>query len=342
VANDPNVSWSNALKVDQLQEAHVEGTVPLAIVQGVVSAEAHSVVLDFAAGSCKLAGLADDNADSNEQSDQLRRWLTSHTHRFVIASFDFGAHKNLASLQPTTLKLNVTKSNAGNGILQVLIAAQRNQPSAPAVDVTEPIPTASGSEYSLLINSKILIEDVVVDGFNRGSGLVKLVAVAPDPEHKAWRAQTRNPMQFKGRIAFGGVFPEIEHHAQLDMTWHGSAKDGLALSPYISPGGNIDLQMTLAASYPIKISGSGQDQQIQFTAGPISLTATGVAENAVKPQLERFLHGDILNDMTAVSLSPLSDFVLKNLKVPGHFLRMSDVHVTGDLLIVGTLEEDGQ
>lgn len=338
-ANDPNVSWSPAINAATSNASSVQATLPVSVVQGLVSADTHSVVLEFAAASFAAQGLTGTSIDHAAFADQLPHWFASSNFRPIIASVDFGNHANLAALQPTSFKLNVPQSAGGNSSLQLLIATQGNQPAATSINVTEPVPVDAGSAYSLMISSKVLIQNVLVDGYNRGTGLVKLVSVAPDTADGAWYAQTRNPMQYQGKVSFGGTFPDIERSASLGMNFRGSVADGPSISTYIAPGANINLQLGVSANYPLKLSGEGGDQQIQLSAGPIAVSATGLAENVVKPQLESFLNNDIKNDMAAVSLAPVSNFALKNLQFPGHIPKMTHVQLPGDLLIVGTFEQ---
>ena len=336
-ANDPNVSWNAPENAGLSHDAHVAGTVPLSIVPGVVAADSHSVVLDFSSGADALHNVSGGQLNQPAIRDQLRQRFADNLHRFVVASVDFGDHANLASLRPRSLKLNTMQSIGGNKVLQLFIATSGSPPESASINVTEPVPAASGSQYSLMISSKVVIRDIIVDGYNRGTGLVKLVAVAPEASGKAWYAQTRNPMQYQGTISWGSVFPEIKKQAELGMNFVGSLADGLAVSPYTSPSSNVNLRLGVSASHPLKLSGDGR--QIQLTAGPRSVSATGLAENAVKPQLEKFLNEDIKNDMTAISFAPVSTFAQKNLVFPGHVHRMQQAHLPGDLLIVGTFEE---
>jgi hypothetical protein len=338
-ANDPNVSWCSPVNAVTSNDSIVQATLPVSIVKGLVSANTHSVVLEFAAASFAAQGLTGTSIDHAAFADQLPHWFASSNFRPIIASVDFSDHANLAALQPTSFKLNVPQSAGGNSSLQLLIATQGNQPAATSIDVTEPVPVDTGSDYSLLISSKVLIPNVLVDGYNRGKGLVKLVSIAPDTADGAWYAQTRNPMQYQGTVSFGGAFPDIERSASLGMNFLGSVADGPSISTYIAPGANIELQLRVSANYPLKLSGEGVDQQIQLSAGPATVSATSLAENVVKPQLESFLNNDIKNDMTAVSLTPVSNFALKNLQFPGHIPKMTHVQMPGDLLIVGTFEQ---
>ena len=242
-------------------------------------------------------------------------------------------------VEPASLKLNTMQSSEGDRVLQFLFATSGEPPDSASTNVLDPVPSGSGFDYSLMIGSKAVIQDIVVPGFNQGTGLVKLVAVPPASPAGAWYAQTRNPMQFQGTVRFGGAYPEASHQTEMGMNFLGSLAGGLAVAPYTGPNSNISLQLGVSATYPLKTSSDGQ--QVAITAGPASVTATGLAENAVKAQLESFLNDGIKSDMTGVSLAAISNFVQKNLTFPGHALAMSEAHFPGDFLILGTFEEVG-
>ena len=189
-----------------------------------------------------------------------------------------------------------------------------------------------------MISSKAVIQDIVVPGFNQGTGLVKLVAVPPASPAGAWYAQTRNPMQFQGTVRLA-VSTRKPPKTEMGMNFLGSLAGGLAVAPYTGPNSNISLQLGVSATYPLKTSSDGQ--QVEITAGPASVTATGLAENAVKPQLESFLNDGIKSDMTGVSLARDIELCPEEPDLPRPAPAMSEAHFPGDFLILGTFEEVG-
>lgn len=337
---DPSVQTGDAAaRRLSAPSAYLESTVP---VSTTVSGDEHSVVLNFAASSSAIYGINASEINAPAAAQSIGKWFADQNTGIPVTTVNFGNLAGVASLQPSSMKLNAIQTSAGNRILQILIATQGNQPTATRLDVGEPIPTESGISYSLIINSKAVVQDVIVPGYNKGTGQVKLVAAAPDSESGAWHAQTRNPMQYHGRISCIAGNVNTESQSQSGMNFLGTSDSGLMLKTYESPGNTISLQLSLSASYPITVSGSGLNQKIQLTATPASVAATGVAENAVKPQLEEFLNKDIMHDMTGISMDPVSSFALRSLSFPGHVPNMKTVQFPGDFVVVGTLEKESE
>jgi hypothetical protein len=338
-ADDPGAIWGPAETAVLPQDSGVNATVPLSVVPGSTAAAPRSVVLDFSSAEFALENMPSGPLDEPAILDRLRRRSAAAPQRLVVAAVDLGEPANELALEPASLKLNTMQSSEGDRVLQFLFATGGEPPDSASTNVLDPVPSGSGFDYSLMIGSKAVIQDIVVPGFNQGTGLVKLVAVPPASPAGAWYAQTRNPMQFQGTVRFGGAYPDVSHQTEMGMNFLGSPAGGLAVAPYTGPNSNISLQLGVSATYPLKTSSDGQ--QVAITAGPASVTATGLAENAVKAQLESFLNDGIKSDMTGVSLAAISNLVQKNLTFPGHALAMSEAHFPGDFLILGTFEEVG-
>ena len=313
----------------------MDATVPLSVVPGSTAAAPRSVVLDFSSAEFALENMPSGPLDESAILDQLRRRSAAAPQRLVVAAVDFGEPANELALEPTSLKLNAMQSSEGGRILQLLFATGGEPPESASTNVLDPVPSGSGFDYSLMISSKAVIQDILVPGFNQGTGLVKLVAVPPASPAGAWYAQTRNPMQFQGTVRFGGVYPEVSHQTEMGMNFLGSPAGGLAVAPYTGPNSNISLQLGVSATYPLKVSSDGQ--QVEITAGPASVTATGLAENAVKAQLESFLNDGIKSDMTGVSLAAISTLRPEEPDLPGPCSRDERGPLPGRFLDPGNL-----
>jgi hypothetical protein len=239
-------------------------------------------------------------------------------------------------LQPTSLQFRVLLTPSGARVLQLLVGGPGEAPSNAVIDVTEPVPAADGCDYSLLVDSAVVIQDVVT-GFNAQTGLVKLVAVTPDPATgpgAAAYAQTRNPMEFQGRISCGKAITPIQSSAAMGMNFKGSPNDGLVVSGYALPGGTISLQLAVAGSFPLQLSSDGE---LKLSAASTSVTAKGVAENMVKPQLQSFLTDDISPNISNVSLPGAPDLLLRRLSLPGLQPKIEHAQIPADLVLAGTL-----
>lgn len=333
--NDSRVTWNESVPLAS-QQATVEGRASVSVVQDRTSAQSFSVTLNLQAGKLQLLGLL-SGANHPSLADRLQQSLAAASLKPVLATVsvaDDGTHE---ALRPTTLQANCPPSDRGK-MLQLFMGTQGTVPQSTAINVPAHVLDTLESDYSLMISSQVMVQNVIVDRYNKGTGLVKLVAVAPQTDDQPWHAQTRNPMQYQGTISFGGAYPDIKRQAELGMNFVGTPSTGLSVQTYISPDSNIELQLGVSATYPLSISGTGIGQQLQLNPGPASVSATGLAETTVKPQLDSFLNNDIKNDMAAISLSVVSDFALKTMQFPGHIPKFEHVQFPGDLLIVGSLE----
>src|SRR5205085_69669 len=164
----------------------------------------------------------------------------------------------------------------------------------------------------------------------------KLVAVNADPAggSEAAYAQTRNPMQFQGTISCGKAITPIQSNAAMGMNFKGSTTDGLVVSSYALPGGTISLQLAVAGNFPLQLSDTGE---IKLSAASTSVTATGVAENTVKPRLQFFLNEDIGPNISNVSLSSTTDLLLRRLNLAGLQPKIDHAQIPADLVLAGTL-----
>lgn len=336
---DSRVKWGYSKSFDSSDKIYVACTVPFSLVNNETTTNIHSVSLNLLAGSFSLDNIKIDGVDASAITQKLKQWFVGKIKQFKVASFDSSLVREWIEPNSVNPEINVIETNDGVRLLQIFFGPENNsQSKSPKVEIEEPIPSESNVAFSVMINSRILIQDMV-KRFNKGMGLVKLVAIAPKSPSGNYFAQVRNPMAYEGTVDFGGFYPEIKNHAELGMNFSGSPKNGLAISYYTSPGSNIDLQLKITGNYAVKIDGSGKNQIIRFLAGAYSVAATGLAENTVKPQLEDFLEG-IKDDMNAITLDGFTKFVLQDMSFPGHFAEIKQAETPGDFIILGTLQKN--
>jgi hypothetical protein len=316
--------------------AAIEGTVALQL-RAADDEPATSIALDLANATVSCQGLELASAPA-DLGARIASALAGDQPYPPLVSLDLSPDPGSAptALQPSSLQHNVTVTPSGNRVLQFLIGGPDGAPADATIDVTEPVPTADGCDYSLLVESGVVIQDIVT-AYNAQTGLVKLVAVNPDPAAGATAAyaQTRNPMQFHGKISCGQAITPIVSYAAMGMNFKGSTTDGLVVSGYALPEGNISLQLAVAGSFPLQLSPAG-DLKLSAAAST-SVTANGVAENNVKPRLQSFLSDDISPNMNSVALPAPGDLLRRRLSLPGLQPQIAHAQIPADLLLAGTL-----
>jgi hypothetical protein len=195
--DNPDITWDDPTTIDVAGKPTVRGAVALGTVQGLVepplpdgskgkASDTHSVVLDFAKGSFTVRDLNIDtnNADLNLQ---LSNWFTASEIKYLINTVVFNDVSTLKALQPVSFKLNVLTTNSGKDILQVFITTTGEQKNNLTINVNEPIP--DGFHNSLMINTKIMFQDIFVESFNKGSTNVTVAQVKPPNDFTAWGAK---------------------------------------------------------------------------------------------------------------------------------------------------------
>jgi hypothetical protein len=334
--NDPKVEWTPSISIDTTSKPSVSGTVTLGQVQGLV-ANSRSLVLDFAKGAFDLNHLTVQGVKNSDIVNQLKDWFATNKITYILASLDFQNLANLPALTPTAFEFAVTKTNAGNTIVQLLMTTNGKQPTDNSILVTEPIPTADGLTCSLMISSRILYQDILVAGINQGNRPFKLQASAPTAAGQCWSAAISPAMVFSGEFSFGSCCNRttVSYSVPLGGKFTGSETTGFSLS---QQQGDQSIQISLSANYAVQLSGSGPDQEIAIVPGTPTVTVTGGAESECKSQLEQFLNNDLKNAVAGISCAPIKYMALKNLLFPGNLIKMHQLQVPGDLLIVGTFD----
>ncbi len=334
--NDPSVEWEAPVTIDLSAHPSFSGTVALQQVQGLVNPTSHSLILDFAKGAFTLNNITVAGVNNSDVVNQIKNWFATNQIRYVLASLDFTSFTGKPALTPTAFQFNVVTTNAGNTIVQLLITTNGTTPPSTAINVSEPIPTADGLTCSLMVSSRILYNDVLSAGFN-GSGF-NLVPLSPAAPGQIWHATISPQFHFAGSFSFGNCCNRqtVTYSIYLGGIYSGSPTSGFVLTQHITPSGNVSVEIDVYAAYPVALSGSGAGQQITITPGTPSVTVSGSAENEIKSQLSDILNNNFRNGMSGISFAPVTFFALKNLVFPGNLIKMSQVQVPGDLLIVGT------
>ncbi|MFC5743646.1 hypothetical protein [Dyella tabacisoli] len=334
--HDPRVTWGKVQSVDVSQQPYLSGTVSLQQVQGLVGS-AHSLVLNFAQGAFTLNALTIVGVNNTTLVNQLKSWFATQNIRYLLASVDFQNLSGIPGLTPTAFRFNVLTTNAGNTIVQLLITTNGSAPSSTVINVNEPIPTADGLNCTLMLNSRLLYQDVLVRGFNGHGGSFSLIPLGPNGGYNAWYATINPRMHFEGSFSYGNCCDRttVTYSVYLGGNYTGTATEGFALSQEIHTQGNAPVDITVSARYPVRLSGSGPNQSITITPGTPSVTVSGGAEDEMKSRLEDILNNNIRNAMAGVSFTPVTYFALKNLLFPGNLISMSQIQVPADMLIAG-------
>ena len=316
----------------------LSATVPLSTVTGLLNADTHTVVLDFAQGSFTATDVTITGVDSQKLSAQIKSYFMTHDVKYQIASLDFTNGSSLASLTPTSFKLRVYSTNAGNQIVQILIVTDGTASTAYPI-VTEPIPTASGYSCSLMISSRIVFSDILCAGFNAAGKAFKLYP-QNNGTAQGYGAYISPQMHFSGSFSYGSCCDKttVKYSIYLGGTYTGTATQGFHLYQSVTPKGNVGNTITVSGFDPMSLSGAAAVQQINITATTPSVSVTGGASGKINSELTGILGGPFKAAMSDVSFTPVSYFALRNILFPGSLMKMSVVQVPTDLVIVGTFE----
>lgn len=314
--NNPNIKWGEKKVIDVSSKPTLAGTVGLGMVQGLVEPElpdgskgnkndSHSVVLDFAKGSF-IAENLDIDTDNATLNLQLSNWFVTNPIEYLINTVVFNDSTTLKSLQPTKFKLNVLTTNSLKNVLQVFITTNGQQQSNLTINVNEPIP--DGYHNSLMINTKIMFNNIFVDSFNQGTSNLQVAAVNPLNDFSTWSAKVtegtvsgvaefKNSGNSETRINSSGntivwplkdltFTPTVNNGIQL--TYNASQNVGFQnrrYSCYASQYGSncfwsewnnysVNVNVKLTGYYPLEVINSGKKQEIQIASSPPNVTVT--------------------------------------------------------------------
>ena len=332
--NDDRVTWGPVQPIAVGSNPSISAAVPLTSVTGLIDANTHTVVLDFANGAFTVTNVTIDGVTSQQLADQIRSWFATHGVKYQVASVDFGSG-TIAALTPTQFELNVLQTNSGNIVVQFLITTDGSPASGMPI-VLEPVPTASGYSCSLMINSRIVFSDILCAGFNAAGKPFSLYPQSPSAS-EGYSAYIAPPLHFSGSFSYGSCCDKttVTYSLYLGGSYSGTATDGFFLYQSITPSGNVGNTITVAANNPVSLSGSGASQAIQITPQAPIVNVTGGASGTINSELQAILSSDFTGAMAGISFGPITYFALKNVLFPGNLLTMSVVQVPTDLLIVG-------
>ncbi|WP_413207811.1 hypothetical protein [Rhodospirillum sp. A1_3_36] len=263
------VNWASPSVVDTSKSPYIHANVQLSTIRGVVAPpddqgnaeDTLTVTLDFPSGSFVLKDITvepknwDPSGDASRISNAIANYYSQNEIRFdvqTINTTDLAADK---ALTPTQFVLHGLTTQAGNNVLQLLIATSGKPQSSQSLTLTEPVaynpagPVAGISDFmvSLMISSQLTFQHVFVNSFNRGSTNFMVDAVAPGTNYQAWSARMKTgmvtaPVPFKDSYQVNGTKTEFRISASSnDLSWDISgltytrtATEGVAL--YYSNG----------------------------------------------------------------------------------------------------------
>ncbi|MFK2891574.1 hypothetical protein ISS98_10615 [Dyella flagellata] len=209
----PDIEWGDPVKVDVSKKPYVNGSVALAKISGIVtpppgqgsSSQTHTVILDFPQGAFTLSQFEVDppNWDPDHHaiqiSNALANYYATNEIKYQVQTINYSNLSNDPALQPSKFVLNATTTNAGNNILQILIATTGdiqhahtltlNEPIA--YDPSNPIPGQSDFSVSLMISTRLMFEHIFVTSFNQGGTNLQVEAVDPGKDFQSWSARIK-------------------------------------------------------------------------------------------------------------------------------------------------------
>jgi len=314
--DNPAIDWSKQTPLDVSKKPTVTGAVALGMVQGLVTPtlpaggqgnkdDAHTVVLDFSKSSF-VADALNIDTDNAQLNLQLSNWFQTNPIQYQINTVVFSDTTTLPALQPSKFKLNVLTTNSQKNVLQVFITTSGQQQSNLTINVNEPIP--DGFHNSLMINTKVMFQDIFVKSFNKGSLNLQVASTDPGNDYTTWSAQVTSGT-VSGEATFNNTSSSETRirEGSNTLTWPLSgltftptAEDGIALTynahqtvnfqhrsyncsssqygTYCSWSSwqdySVDVDVGLTGNYPLQVSNVGGQQQVQIASSPPSVTLT--------------------------------------------------------------------
>ena len=327
----------SAAELPLAPDARLEGRAPLRVIPTPGRPAHLSLVLDLSSLAVAHHGLqAAPDATSVDLPARLASALADARPALPLAGFDLSPGPRPRALRPTGLHAHVARTASGEPVLHLLVAGPGAVPALAAPDVSAPVPLDDGCDYGLILDSGVVTADIATD-YNALPGLVKLAAVDPSNGVDAWFVQTHTAMQFQGSVTCGDIIKPVTNQASLYMNFKGSPSDGLLVSSSTEPGANIALQLAVGGNFPVAIAPQGADDRVTLSPGPTSVSATGVAENAVKATLQSFLGGSISPNMGRISFEAPADLLFRRLDLGSLRPRVTHAQLPADLLLAGPL-----
>ena len=266
------VFWNQPATVDTSKSPYVYANVQLSAVQGIVAPppkqgtkdDTLSVTLDFPSGSFLLRNVTvqppnwDPNPNATQISAAIADYYAQNEIKFIVHAINTKDLASDAALTPTKFVINCMNTNAGNNVLQLLMATTGQPQNIHSLALYEPVaydpagPVAGSSDFmvSLMISPALTFQHVFVDSFNKGNTNFLVEAVAPANDFQAWSARIKSgsvtaPVQFKDSYDVDGDKTQFRISEQNNnLTWDltnlqflRTQTDGIALAYTNSPNG---------------------------------------------------------------------------------------------------------
>jgi len=285
------VSWNDPAVVDTSKSPYVFANVQLSTIRGIVTppdgqGEAQdtlTVTLDFPTGSFVLRNIHveppnwDPAPNATQISDAIANYYAQHDIKFIVQTINTKDLATDAAMTPTKFVLHAMTSNAGNNILQLLIATTGKVQNTTSIAVTEPVaydpkaPVAGSSDFmvSLMISSELTFKHIFVDSFNRGQTGFVVDAVPPKQGYQAWSATMTKgivnaPVPFKDSYTVDGDETQFRISASSNnLTWDIS---GLTFSRTETDG--VELKYSNGTANPPKGGTNVNFQYRQYLYAP--------------------------------------------------------------------------
>jgi len=242
------VSWNTPSVVDTSKSPYVFANVQLSTIKGIVEPpsgqgdkdDTLTVTLDFPTGSFVLRNIHvnppnwDPSPYATQISEAIANYYAQNEIKFNVQTINT---KDLASdkeLTPTKFVLHALNTNAGNNVLQLLMATTGKIQNLQSLALTEPVaydpagPVPGSSDFmvSLMISSQLTFQHIFVDSFNRGSTNFIVEAIAPEKDYEAWSAKMSSgtvnaPVPFKDSYQVDGTKTQFRISAQSNnLNWN--------------------------------------------------------------------------------------------------------------------------
>lgn len=344
--------------------------VPLSSIEGTLASH-RDIVVDFKQGSFTTQNtkITSDNPQFNVA---LTDYLTGIAPTYTIGTVDLASHSSIAGLTPTTFKLNTYRTNSGLSILQLFIATTGGDSMSTSINLNEPIP--AGYETSLMINTKLLFDDIFTNSFHAAGTPLTVGAVAPTGPSTAWSAEVTGGSFSGAVLPFDNV--QVANNtvtiSMAGMTFTRTTSGGLSASfdqkftqayiyttcaPIMCNGssctpspGSVPIEVTISFPMPIAVVGTGQNQSVQIDAAAASIainpTIDGTGPCGKNPatlqaemaqQMNAHLPGPLAAAVN-VGFATVSIFALENLLFPGaNCFEMQSANAPGDLVLFGQI-----
>ena len=363
------IQWQEAQNISP--DGYLEGNVPLAKLEGEVLTE-NKVIVKLSQGAF-LTHDFDVDLNNATLNMALTEYMQRNNFIYTLGTIDKQDITTLPSLTPTTFLFNTVNTKVGKNILQLYITTTGEKQFFLGLDVDEPIPEGYGC--SLMVNTKILWQDIFVGSFKSNNSTIKVASEAPLNNGKSYWAYATSGDLY-GRIDFGKYNGMIRINGGNTIVWK---LKGLKFLPSKNSGIELDYNETqtvlfevwtplkkkwsreytdvtikVTGTQGIEIVGSGLDQKVKIDSNEPDVTIVGTihhkqgcnCENneylkqSFDKQLKQQVPEQLAKQIGGIEFEPISLFALKNLLFPGqNIVVLESAYIPGDLAIFGNFDE---